>query len=53
MESFMDNVEVDSVLGVGTKVTMSKKIKINSSREKQKDVENANNLVNTGVRGEE
>ena len=29
MESFMDNVEVDSVLGVGTKVTMSKKIKIN------------------------
>ena len=26
MESFMDNVEVDSVLGVGTKVTMSKKI---------------------------
>ena len=53
MESFMDNVEVDSVLGVGTKVTMSKKIKINSSREKQKDVENASNLVNTGVRGEE
>ena len=53
MESFMDDVEVDSVLGVGTKVTMSKKIKINSSREKQKDVENANNLVNTGVRGEE
>ena len=27
MESFMDNVEVDSVLGVGTKVTMKKKIK--------------------------
>ena len=53
MESFMDEVEVDSVLGVGTKVTMSKKIKINSSREKQKDVENASNLVNTGVRGEE
>ena len=53
VESFMDEVEVDSVLGVGTKVTMSKKIKINSSREKQKDVENASNLVNKGVRGEE
>ncbi len=27
MESFMDNLEVESIIGVGTKVTMSKKIK--------------------------
>ena len=29
MESFMDNVEIDSVLGLGTKITMKKKIKKN------------------------
>ena len=29
MESFMDNVEVESILGVGTRVTMTKKIKCN------------------------
>ena len=28
MESFMDEVDVESVLGLGTKVTMRKKIKI-------------------------
>ena len=27
MESFMDSVEIDSVLGLGTKVIMRKKIK--------------------------
>ena len=27
MESFMDEVEIDSVLGLGTKVIMRKKIK--------------------------
>ena len=27
MESFMDKVDVESVVGLGTKVTMSKKIK--------------------------
>ena len=27
MESFMDNVKVESIVGLGTKVTMSKKIK--------------------------
>ena len=27
MESFMDSLKVESVLGVGTKVTMEKKIK--------------------------
>ena len=33
MESFMDNVEVESVLGLGTKVTMRKKVKSNSNKE--------------------
>lgn len=33
MESFMDNIEVESVLGIGTKVTMSKKIKSTSNNE--------------------
>ena len=33
MESFMDNVEVESVLGIGTKVTMSKLIKSNCNKE--------------------
>ncbi|MCI8273427.1 MAG: anti-sigma F factor [Clostridia bacterium] len=33
MESFMDNVEIESVLGLGTKVTMSKKIKSNCNKE--------------------
>lgn len=32
MESFMDNLEVESIIGVGTKVTMSKKIKIHRTR---------------------
>ena len=27
MESFMDNLEIESIVGLGTKVTMSKKIK--------------------------
>mgnify|MGYP001853177925 FL=1 len=27
MESFMDNVKVESIVGLGTRVTMSKKIK--------------------------
>ena len=27
MESFMDEVKVESILGIGTKVTMKKKIK--------------------------
>ena len=33
MESFMENVEVESVLGIGTKVTMSKLIKSNCNKE--------------------
>lgn len=35
MESFMDRVEVESVLGIGTKITMSKKIKTNSYKEEE------------------
>ena len=34
MESFMDNVQVESVLGLGTKVSMSKKIKSCCNEEK-------------------
>ena len=34
MESFMDNVQVESVLGLGTKVSMSKKIKSYCNEEK-------------------
>ena len=33
MESFMDDVEVESVLGLGTKITMRRRIKSNSQRE--------------------
>ena len=35
MESFMDDVQVESVLGIGTKVTMKKKIKNNSQEEEK------------------
>ena len=57
MESFMDNVEVESVLGLGTKIIMSKKIKTNSSQEKRQEMDisedNSKELINSGVRGEE
>lgn len=33
MESFMDEVEIESILGMGTKVTMKKKIKSNIETE--------------------
>ena len=33
MESFMDDVEVESVLGLGTKISMRRKIKSNSQKE--------------------
>lgn len=33
MESFMDEVQVESVLGIGTKISMSKKIKSNCEKE--------------------
>ena len=33
MESFMDEVEIESIVGMGTKVTMRKKIKSNNENE--------------------
>lgn len=44
MESFMDNVEIDSVLGLGTKIIMRKKIKKNLV-----DLEEQNFLAVGGV----
>ena len=38
MESFMDTVEIESVVGLGTKITMSKKIK-NKVQEEDEDDE--------------
>ena len=35
MESFMDEVEIESIVGMGTKVTMKKKIKNNNEIEKE------------------
>lgn len=48
MESFMDEVDVESILGIGTKITMCKKIKSNTDKEK-----NEENLTCPGVRREE
>lgn len=45
MESFMDDIEVESMLGVGTKVTMRRKIKSNT--EKKDD------FAVVAIRGEE
>lgn len=33
MESFMDEMQIESIVGMGTKVTMKKKIKSNNSKE--------------------
>lgn len=35
MESFMDEVEIESIVGMGTKVTMKKKIKSNNETEEK------------------
>lgn len=35
MESFMDEVKIESVLGLGTKVTMKKMIKVNDAQEQK------------------
>ena len=35
MESFMDNIEIESIVGMGTKVTMRKKIKNNNEIENE------------------
>ncbi len=49
MESFMDDVEVESMLGIGTKVKMRKKIKKNNDVE----VEEEKNMLNATIRGDE
>ena len=49
MESFMDDVEVESMLGIGTKVKMRKKIKKNNDIE----VEEEKNMLNATIRGDE
>ena len=38
MESFMDEVDVESILGIGTKVTMRKKIKNNIKEKCEEDL---------------
>lgn len=50
MESFMDEVEVESVLGLGTKVTMKRKIK---SSNKKDDFEEATIVGKNAIRGDE
>ncbi len=37
MDSFMDELKIESVVGMGTKVTMEKRIKIKSEKEKIED----------------
>ena len=49
MESFMDDVEVESMLGIGTNVKMRKKIKKNNDVE----VEEEKNMLNATIRGDE
>ena len=64
MESFLDHVEVESMLGIGTKVTMSKVIKSKENFENSKNSENytdmadvtnaiANTTANATIRGDE
>lgn len=57
MESFMDHVEVESMLGIGTKVAMSKVIKIKEDNEVFSDyissVNQANSTNATIIRGDE
>lgn len=37
MESFMDSMEIESILGLGTKVTMTKKIKAKEEKTEQEE----------------
>lgn len=57
MESFMDYVEVESMLGIGTKVAMSKVIKSKEDNEEFSDyissVNQANSTNATIIRGDE
>ena len=52
MESFMDNVEVESMLGIGTKVTMNKTIK-NNNKEKAKIQNETGDFAIASIRGDE
>ncbi len=47
MESFMDEVEIHSVVGIGTKITMKKKIKKEKKQEKGEENEEENVLINS------
>lgn len=48
MESFMDEVEIHSVVGIGTKITMKKKIKKERNQEKgEEENEEENVLINS------
>ena len=58
MESFMDHIEVESMLGIGTKVTMSKVIKNKEDSENFTDMADitkitANTTANATIRGDE
>lgn len=44
MESFMDEVEIHSIVGIGTKITMKKKIK---KEKKEEENEEENVLINS------
>ena len=43
MESFMDEVEIESIVGMGTKVTMKKKIKNNNETQETPQFATSNN----------
>ncbi len=43
MESFMDKLEIESIVGLGTKVTMSKKIKVKQENENDEELETSEN----------
>ena len=47
MERFMDEVEIHSVVGIGTKITMKKKIKKEKKQEKGEENEEENVLINS------
>lgn len=54
MESFMDNVEVESMLGIGTKVMMRKKIKSKDDYDDRvNDFTNCVGCTNATIRGDE
>ena len=53
MESFMDKIEVESVLGLGTKVTMRKKIKSSAKEEEFATVYASGGDVTATIRGDE